>query len=440
MKQNHIVLIVDGAGRGSALVEAYGKSKCVKKIIAVPGNDLMVHNTKKKVYTYPDVKTTDVQKIVEICKKEKVTFVDIAQEDAIEAGVGDATHVLNIPTIGPTKSAGQIEWDKAWSRQFMRKYKIPHPTFYIFKSQQTGIDFLKKQKHQSWFVKASGLVGGKGALPASSTKEAIKKILELEKFGKAGKVYLLEQWLQGEEFSAFAITDGKTVRMIGYAQDHKRMYTFDLGDNTGGMGCSTPPLVVTSFVRKQAEKIIEQTLRGLTKEKRVFKGIVYLGGIVAKENNTDKVYVIEYNARWGDPEAEVLIPGIKSDLFEIGMAVAKGTLETAKIIIDNKARVAVTAALKPGENAQKVKRRLFGLEKVLKLNTIKVYGTRVFVENKKHTVSEGRLFHIVGEGKNVIEARRRAYEALSIIYVKGNNLHYRTDIGWRDVERLYIAS
>lgn len=436
MKRNQIVLIVDGAGRGAALVEAYGKSKFVKKIIATPGNDLMAKNTNKKVVIYPDIKTTDVEKIVEVCKSEKVTFVDIAQEDGVEAGVADATIAQGIPTIGLTKRAGQLEWDKAWSRQFMWKYKIPHPTFKVFKSQKEGITFLKKEKNQAWFVKAAGLVGGKGALPADSNEEAIKRIKELSKFGKAGETYLLEQWLIGEEFSAFAIADGKTVRIVGYAQDHKRQYNFDLGENTGGIGCSTPPQVVTSSVRKQAEEIIKQTIAGMTKEERIYKGILYLGGIVVKEKNKDKVYVIEYNSRWGDPEAEVLVPGIKSDLYQIGYAVTSGRLKTTQIKTDNKARVAVTGSLKPGENAKNGKRRIYGLEKALKTKEITVYGTRVFLKDKKYYVSEGRLFHVVAEGKTVVEAREKAYKAMAGIHVEGNNLHYRTDIGFRDVERL----
>lgn len=436
MKKNHIVLVVDGSGRGSALVHAYGKSRFVKKIIAIPGNDLMAKNTKKKVVIYPNIKTTDVKQIQEICKKEKVTFVDVAQDDAVEAGLADAAISLDIPTIGPTRNAGQIEWDKAWSREFMWKYKIPHPTFTVFKSPKEGIDFLKKQKNQSWFVKASGLAAGKGALPAATNEEAAKRIQELRKFGKAGEVYLLEQWLVGEEFSAFSVSDGNTIKLIGYAQDHKRMYSFDLGENTGGMGCSTPPLVVTKNIQKQTERIMKQAIEGLSREKRPYKGILYLGGIVVAKNGVETVYVIEFNARWGSPEAEVLVPSIQSDLLQLGVAVYNNKLTKIKIRLDRKARVAVTGALKPGESAKNGKRRIYGLEQLFRMKWIIVYGARVFLQHKQYYVSEGRLFHIVAEGNNVIEARRKAYEAISAIYIEGNKLHYRTDIGWRDVERL----
>jgi phosphoribosylamine--glycine ligase len=436
MKKNNTILIVDGSGRGSALVDAYGKSKHVKKIIAIPGNDLMQINTKKKVTTYQAIKTTDVEKIIDICRKEKVTFVDVAQDDAVEAGVADATLALGIPTVGPTKNAGRIEWDKAWSREFMKKYNIAHPQFYVFHSEPEGVAFLEKQKNQSWFVKASGLVGGKGALPAKNNDEAKERIKEVQKFGKAGKTYLLEQWLIGEEFSMFAVSDGKTVKIIGSAQDHKRMYTFDLGENTGGMGCSTPPLIVNSDIQKQAEAIIAKTIQGLSKEGHVYKGILYVGGIVVN----GKVFVIEFNARWGSPEAEVLVPGIKTDMYELGMAVYSQTLHKIKVVTDKKSRVVVTAALQPGKNTKNGNRQLFGLDKVLKIKNVTVYGTRVLSVGKKMYVSEGRLFQLVAEGKNVVEARQNAYAAMSQLFIEGNNLHYRTDIGWRDVERYWQKS
>lgn len=428
MKKN-IVLVVDAGGRGAALAHKYSLSPCVSKVIAIPGNDLMRINSSIPVETYQQLKTTSIREILEICKKEKVDIVDVAQDNAVAVGLVDELNKAGINTIGPTKSAGQIEWDKAWAREFMKKYKIPHPKFKICKSQKEGINFVKKHK-SSWFVKASGLAEGKGAIPASNTSEAIEAIEQMRRFGSAGKIYLLEEWLIGEEFSAFALADGKDYQIVGFAKDYKRLYDGDLGENTGGIGSVSNPLKVNKKIEKQAESIMNKALNGLRKEERPYKGVLYLGGIVVK----GKVYVIEFNARWGDPEAEVLIPGIKNDLFKLSMSIVEGNLKKFKVKVDGKSRVAVTGLLRPGAAIKK--RELFGINKILKFKKVIVYGARVTKVKDRYFVSSGRLFHVVGEGKNVIEARKKAYEAIELINIEGNNLHFRTDIGWRDVERL----
>lgn len=416
------ILVVDGGGRGAALVHKYAQSKHVGKIIAVPGNDLMEVNTKKQVQIFPNLKTTSTSEILEICKKEKVDLIDVAQDNAVAAGLVDKLTKEGFNAVGPIRLAGQIEWDKAWAREFMNKYNIPHPKFKICKSQKEGIDFVKKH-NGSWFVKASGLAEGKGAIPSENTKEAIEAIKQMAAFGKAGKTFIIEEWLKGEEFSMFAITDGKKFQIVGSAQDYKRLYDGDKGPNTGGIGCSTPSLIVNKKIYKQGELIIKKTILGLAFEKRPYKGVLYLGGIVVK----GKVYVIEFNARWGDPEAEVLIPGIENDLFELSMRVAQGNLKKLTIKIDGKSRIAVTGSLRPG--AINKKRELFWLKKALKLKGVTIYGSRVTKDRDRYFVSSGRLFHIVGEGKNVVEARQNAYKAMSMLSIEGNNLHFRTDIG-----------
>ena len=425
------VVVIDGGGRGAALVHKYSKSPHVKKIIAIPGNDLMAINSDKIVQIHKDVSTTDAYGILEICKKENPDLIDVAQDNAVEAGVTDALAEHGFKVTGPTKSAGQIEWDKAWSRNFMAKYGLPSPAFKVFNSTSSAKEFIGEQKEDKvWFIKAAGLAEGKGVIQANTNLEAIAKIDEIKNFGSASETFLIEEGLVGEEFSMFAISDGKTFQIIGSAQDHKRLYDGDLGPNTGGMGCSTPPLVVDENIYKQAEKIIKKTIDGLSEEGRRYCGILYLGAMVV----SGEVFVIEFNARWGDPEAEVIIPGIQNDMFEVGMNVARGTLSDITIKTDDKARVVVTGALKPGTTV--TKRELFGVDKISKLPNVLFYGTRVTYENGRYFVSSGRLFHVVGEGKTVIEAREKAYEAMAQLRIEGDYLHFRTDIGWRDVERL----
>ncbi len=431
MKKNNTVLIVDAWGRGAALVHKYSLSRHVGKIIVVPGNELMQINSKKPVKIFPHLTTTSVKEILEIAKLEKVDLVDAAQDNAIEAGLVNQLNKLKIPVVGPTREAGQIEWDKAWARNFMEKNKIPSPKFRVFTSKKTAKEFINKNPKQKFFIKAAGLAEGKGAIPVENSKQAHDAIEQMSKFGKAGETFVIEQWLTGEEFSMFAITDGKTFQIVGSAQDHKRLYDGDVGSNTGGIGCSTPPLVVNKNIYEQAEIIIKKTIEGLAAEGRSYKGVLYLGAIVVEK----KVYVIEFNARWGSPEAEVLVPGIKNDMFEVGLLVSEGKLEKAKMQLDGKARVAVTGSLRPGVEAKK--RELFGLRKVIKLPGITIYGARVTQKGNRFFVSSGRLFHVVGEGKTIIEARQNAYKAIAGLYIEGNNLHYRTDIGWRDMEREY---
>lgn len=453
--QMKTVVVIDGGGRGSALVDKYAQSKLVGKIIVIPGNLLMQINTAKKVEIYPELKTTSIQEILEICKKKKVDLVDVAQDNAVETGLVDALLKSGFCVVGPTRAAGQIEWDKAWSREFMKKHNISSPEFEIFSSQKDGIKYVKKQKEGAWFIKAAGLAEGKGAIPARNKKEAIEAIKEMGRFGKAGEVYLVEKWIQGdlsEEFSAFALCDGENFMIVGYAQDHKRVNNGDEGENTGGMGCSNPPLIVDKKVARQVEEIFKKTLQGLKYEGRPYKGVLYLGGIVISKKSSSrhpelvsgsqdlekKVFIIEFNARWGDPEAQAILSGIKNDLYKISEAIFKGNIKKLKIQTDSKSRIVVAACSKgyPVDYSKVRGKQIFGLETVIKMKGIKVYGAGVKVENKKYLANGGRLFYIVAEGNNVIEAREKAYAAMSHIYIEGNNLHFRTDIGYRDVSRL----
>jgi len=426
------VMIIDGGGRGSALVAAYRKSRYVGKIIAVPGNDMM------DCEIHPELKTTSVREIIKLCKLNKVDLVDVAQDDAVAAGLADSLLKNKIKCIGPTKKAGQIEWDKAWSRRFCKKYNVPQPFFKIFKNEKDGIDFVSLQTDQSWVIKASGLAGGKGALMAKNNLEAIEKIKEISKFGKAGSIYLVEKWLKSknqiaEEFSTFIFCDGKNYQIIGSAQDHKRVFDGDKGENTGGMGCSTPPLLITpAFLKKIKTNILDKVVIGLNKENRPYKGVLYLGGIVIDDNP----FVIEFNARWGDPEAEVILPGIKTDMYEIAQSIIKGKIKTLKLKTDKLSRISVAITSKgyPGDYSAVSGKEIIGLKKVMKTNI--VYGAGAKKIHDKYFAHGGRLFYVIGEGCDIFMARKHAYNAIKNLSICGQNMHYRSDIGWRDINRL----
>lgn len=428
------ILITEGGGRGAALVDKYAQSSKVSRILVVPGNDLMQINTRKPVVTYQHLKTTSVPEILEICRKEKVDLVDVAQDNAVEVGLVDELNKAGFKAVGPTRSAGQIEWDKSWARDFMRRYGIPSPEYYPFSSQKEAIKFVKNNPKNSWFVKASGLAEGKGAIPATGVKEAISAITQMSKFGKSSAIFLLEQWLVGEEFSAFALCDGKNFQIAGFAQDHKRVNDGDKGPNTGGMGCVSSPLVVDSKVKKQIKEIFKKTVNGLKKEMRPYKGVLYMGGMLIR----DKVYVIEFNARWGDPEAEVILPGIKNDLYEVGLAIISGNIKKLTLETDRKVRVAVAAAVKgyPVDYSEVKGKKVLGIGKVMKVPGVKMYSAGIRKEDGDYVVAGGRVLFVIGEGRDVIEARDKTYETMKLISIEGDNLHYRTDIGWRDLERI----
>lgn len=438
------VLVVDSGGRGSVLAEKYSQSPHVDRVFRV-GDGLVVIDSEKPIRTLPRLKTTDVQGILRFCEEERVTVVDVAQDNAIEAALVDLLEERGFYVVGPTYKAGRIEWDKAWAREFGARHKIPQPFFKICFSEDEGIRFIDSQADQKWFVKAAYLAEGKAVLPAENNEEAIKRIHELRKeFKRASQVFLVEKWLEGrdgwaEEFSSYVAVVGIQYKYIGSAQDHKRVENFDRGENTGGMGCSTPPLLLTPELLEEVEKrIIQRALTGLEQEGKPYKGILYLGGIVIRERSELAPYTIEFNARWGDPEAQVIIPGIVNDLFEISMAIAEGDIASLNIVTDGKARVVVAGTSKgyPRDYTLVEGKRVFGLEEAARIDGVRLYGAGVRVEDGKYYASGGRLFYLIGEGKDVIEAREKVYRAISVTSVEGNNLHFRTDIGWRDVERI----
>ena len=425
------VLVVDGGGRAAALAQKYSQSKHVKKLLIVPGNDLIFKSIKKPTKIFPHLKTTDTSEIVEIAKQEKVDLADVAQDDAVACGLSDSLEKVGIKVFGPTKSAGRIEWDKAWARKFMKKFKIPAPSFKICQSETEGISFINRQKDGKWFIKASGLAAGKGAIFAKNNKEAISAIKQMKNFGQSGQTYLIEECIDGEEFSAFALVSNEQFQIIGFAQDHKQVFDGDVGSNTGGMGCSSPPLVVNSKVETQVKSIIKKTVEGLSKLKRPYVGVLYLGGMVDK---VGKVWVIEFNARWGDPEAQVILPSVKNDYFKLVSSVINGSIPPIKK--DNKYRVIVAAASKgyPADYSKVVGKQITGFDKLLKEAT--VFGAGAKFKGGRWVAAGGRLFYVLGEGQNVAQARKMAYNALSLVDVEGNNMHYRRDIGYRDLKRL----
>ncbi len=433
------ILIIGSGGREHALATAYSKSKKVKKIIVAPGNALISYKA-TKVKIEPDVAATDFDGVLKLVKKYKVDLVDVAGDDPLAEGFVDKLQSLGIKAFGPTKAAAEIEWNKDWSRHFMRKYKLPVPAYRSFSDTKKATAYVNSLKEQVLYIKASGLALGKGAIRAENKKEAIAAINSMKNFGKAGETFLIEQCLIGEEFSLFAICDGKNYQIVGTAQDHKTVYDHDKGPNTGGMGCVSSPKVVTPKILKKVEQtILKPFMIGMQKEGRPYIGILYLGAMVTRSTSSGRadIKIVEFNARWGDPEAEVLVPAIKTDYLTIVESALNKKINKIKIVCDKLSRLSVAGcSLGYPVDYSKVKgKTIKGLEKTIKLPGVKIFGAGIAKKDKNFVVHGGRVFHVVGEEKTLVQARDKAYKAIEAINIQGNNLHFRTDIGWRDLER-----
>lgn len=428
------ILIIGSGGREHVLADAYAKNKKVKKIFVAPGNPFIDYSN-KKAKSLPKIFSTDFDGILESIKKFKIDLVDVAQDDPLAMGFVDKIKDVGVRVFGPTKAAAEIEWSKEWSRNFMQKYHLPIPRFKSFNNQKDGIFYVRSLREQSLFVKASGLALGKGAIRAADRKEAIQAIRSMKKFGKAGETFVIEEEMKGEEFSLFAICDGENYKILGTAQDHKTVFNHDEGPNTGGMGCvSNPKIASPKTIEKIEKNILKPFMKGMKKEGRPYSGILYLGGMITEKG----VKVVEFNSRWGDPEAEVLIPGI-ADYLIIVEAVINKKLKNLKIKTDNLIRISVAGCSRgyPTDYSKVKGKKVNGLERVSKFPNINIFGAGISKKENGFVVNGGRVFHLMGEGLTLSQARLRTYGAISTISIEGNNLHYRTDIGWRDVMRMY---
>lgn len=434
------VLIIGSGGREHALATAYAKSEQVDQIIVAPGNDLMPI-TDTKITTDSSAGLLNFDGLLKIAQKEKVDLVDVAQDEVLAAGFVDKFQEARFTAFGPTQKAAQIEWDKDWARSFMKKYGLPIPHYESFTDQEKALAYIDQRPEQLLFIKASGLALGKGVIRADTKTQAKEAILQMSSFGKSGKTFLIEDALVGEEFSFFAICDGTNFVITKPAQDHKTVNDNDQGPNTGGMGCVAPALIVTDKIRKEIEeKIFKPFMKGMQQEDRPFSGILYLGGMVTHSASSGQaqVEIVEFNARWGDPEAEVILPSIQTDYLTVVQAVLDKKLQDTTISFDKKTRISIAGCAKgyPIDYSAVKGKEIKRLEEASLLPGITIYGAGITKKNDAWVVTGGRVFHLVAEGKDIKEARQRAYEAMKKINIEGNNLHYRTDIGWRDMERV----
>jgi len=420
MEERMRVLIIGGGGREHALCWKLFQSSRVEKIYAVPGNAGMAEIAECRKIEYEK----DFSSLAHLVSEEKIDFVMVGPEVPLVNGIVDYFQKKKVAVFGPSRKAALLEGSKVFAKEFMKKYSIPTADFKIFSDSTKAISYVKKEGPK--VIKAGGLAAGKGVFLPKTEEEAIKAIkliMEEKIFGEAGKKIVIEERLKGREISFIVITDGKTIKPLVSSQDHKPIYEGDKGPNTGGMGAYSPASVSFSLYKKIIKQIIIPTLKGMNKEKREFKGVLYVGLMIEKGNPK----VLEFNVRLGDPETQVILPRLKNDLLEIFLATKEGTLGRINLKWYSQAVVCVVLASCGYPGSYEKGKPITGIEKLLSLKN--VFPFYAGIKRKDHSLitDGGRVIGITASGGNLPQAAREAYRAVNKVHFEG--MYYRRDIG-----------
>ena len=414
------ILVVGGGGREHAVIKALKASRRAGKIYALPGNGGIAADAE-----CVPVKATDIEGIVRFARAKKVDFAVVTPDDPLVLGCVDALEAAGVPCFGPNKDAAIIEGSKVFSKQLMQKYHIPTAASETFSSAEEALSYLRTCKYPA-VVKADGLALGKGALIVGSYEEAaaaVDDIMVRRVFGASGERILVEEFLEGPEVSVLSFTDGKTVVPMISSMDHKRAGDGDTGLNTGGMGTVAPnPYYTKEIAAECMEKIFLPTIRAMNAEGRTFKGCLYFGLMLTK----DGPKVIEYNCRFGDPETQVVLPLLKSDLLEIMLAVRGGTLSKEHVRFSQDAACCVVLASEGYPTKYETGFEI-SLPETGANESIYVAGARL--EGGKLLTSGGRVLGAVATAPTLGEAIDRAYALAGKISFA--NAYMRRDIGRR---------
>ena len=420
MKQD--ILIVGGGGREHTIAWKLAQSPDCGKLYMAPGNG----GTAAFCENLP-IKATDVDGIVAAAKEKKVDLVFVAPDDPLMLGMVDRLETEGIRAFGPRQNAAIIEGSKVFSKELMKKYGIPTAGYEVFDNSAAAIDYIKRRGTFPAVIKAEGLALGKGVIIAANLEEAeagVHEIMDDRVFGDAGNRVVIEEFLTGPEVSVLAFTDGKTIKPMVSAQDHKRAYDHDEGPNTGGMGTFSPSRFYTEKTAELCmETIFKPTVDAMNREGRTFKGVLYFGLMLT----TNGPKVIEYNSRFGDPETQVVLPRLKTDFLKIINAVIDEKLDEIDIEWDDSACVCVVAA--SGGYPVKYQKgyEITGLDKLEGQDDIMVFHAGTDIVDGKLVTSGGRVLGVTAKGANLDCAIKRAYEAIAKVNFK--DIHYRRDIG-----------
>lgn len=419
------ILTVGGGGREHAIITALSRSPKVDKLYAAPGNG----GISTIAECFP-VKATDIEGILELAKKLEPDYVFVAPDDPLVMGMVDKLNEAGFKTFGPKANAAILEGSKVFSKGLMKKYGIPTAEYETFTDAEKAITYIKEKNSYPAVIKCDGLALGKGVIIAENFEQAenaVKSMLLDGKFGKSGSEIVVEEYLTGPEVTVLAFTDGKTVKPMISSMDHKRAYDGDKGLNTGGMGTIAPnPLYTPEKQAECMEKIFLPTIRAMEKEGRPFKGCLYFGLMLTPKG----AKVIEYNCRFGDPETQVVLPLLETDLVDIIEAVWEERLSELEVKWSDKACACVVMASGGYPEKYETGKAIDGLNEKGQVNAdAYVYHAGTKLENGKFLTAGGRVLGVASAADTLQEALDKSYEAVKTIGFE--NAHYRTDIGKR---------
>ena len=416
------ILMVGSGGREHALIKKLKESPKCTKLYCAPGNGGI-----SKDAECVNIGAMDIDNMVKFAKDEQIDLVFVAPDDPLAAGMVDAMEKAGIRAFGPNADAAIIEASKVFSKNLMKKYNIPTAKYEVFSDPQNAIEYIESENTTPVVVKADGLALGKGVIIAQTideAKAAVKSIMEDKQFGDSGNNIVIEEFLTGPEVSVLAFTDGKVVKPMVSSKDHKRAYDNDEGLNTGGMGTVSPNPYYTDEIAEECyNTIFVPTIKAMAIEGRPFKGCLYFGLMITP--NGPKV--IEYNARFGDPEAQVVLPRLKTDLVDICEAIIDEKLKDVDIEWYDGATACVVMASGGYPVAYKKGIEISGLDENGSVDGAIVYHAGTKLENGKMLTNGGRVLGVTARAETLDEALDKAYAAVKKINFDG--AHYRTDIG-----------
>lgn len=413
------VLVVGGGGREHAIIKKLRESKDITEIYALPGNGGISRDAQ-----CIDISATDIEKITEFAVSEKIDYAVVAPDDPLVLGCVDALNAKGIPCFGPEAKAAIIEGSKVFSKNLMKKYGIPTAKYEVFTDADKALNYVKNEE-LPYVIKADGLALGKGVIIPETKQEAVDAIVSIMnegKFGKSGDQIVIEEFLTGPEVSVLAFTDGKTVKPMISSMDHKRAFDNDEGLNTGGMGTVAPnPYYTQAIADECMEKIFIPTVNAMNAEGRTFKGCLYFGLMLTP----DGPRVIEYNCRFGDPETQVVLPLLESDLFTVMQAVTNGTLAETEVKFSEKHACCVVMASQGYPVSYKK-----GFEITIDgavADSVYVAGAKL--EGDKLLTNGGRVLGVTAVEDTLENAIKSAYDKTEKIHF--DNAFFRHDIGGR---------
>ncbi len=421
------VMVVGSGGREHCLAWKISHSGLVDKIYCAPGNGGMSEIGEC-------VPWESLVDLASFAQEEKIDLTIVGPEAPLSQGIVDLFEAHYLPIIGPDQKGALLESSKIFAKNFMKKYKIPTSPFETFDDYKEAVDYLKKRDTYPLVIKADGLAGGKGVYITRDVDEGINALEQLMvdlKFGNAGKRVVIEDFLQGEEATIMVLWDGKSYFLLPSSQDHKRVGEGDIGPNTGGMGAYSPaPIITETMGEKIEKKIVYPLLEGIREEKLKYRGVIYIGIMVDREKEP---WVLEFNVRLGDPETQVVLPRINNDWLEVNLAIWEGKLGEIKFSVSDSPMLGVVLASKGYPGNYEVGKKIFGLGKFpnREHDEVLVFHAGTEKRDDGFYTAGGRVLNVCARGKNLQEAKDKAYQAAAEIHFE--NIYYRRDIGFRAI-------